>query len=258
VFKRLNYLWRLLGTGFSFFLFGFGGVLVWGVLFPLFAGFLGDGIDKKRCSRRLMQRIFRLYMNFMRFIGILNYEVIGREQLTKQGKIVVANHPCLLDIVFLISQIPNATCIVKPALIANPFMRIPIRAMGYIYAEDAELLLKRCQTELHEGGVLIIFPEGTRTTPGKPVKFQRGAAAIALQADVTILPVTLSCLPTTLTKHEKWYQIPQNKFTLRLIAGDDIKPIQMPIGTNRSLAARQLTRQLEAYFIEQLTAHGKT
>ncbi len=33
--KRLNYLWRLGATGFSFFIFGLGGLLFGGLLIPL-------------------------------------------------------------------------------------------------------------------------------------------------------------------------------------------------------------------------------
>jgi 1-acyl-sn-glycerol-3-phosphate acyltransferase len=258
MFKQLNYYWRLFGTGFSFFLFGFGGVLTWGLLFPIFAPLLGHGVSKKRRARLLMHYVFKGYMWLMRIIGILTFRVQGGSKLSLPGRVVIANHPCLLDIVFLISQIPNATCIVKPALIRNPFMRIPIRAMGYIYAEDPEDLLQRCAQELHEGGSLIIFPEGTRTTPGKPLKFQRGAAAIALQAQAKILPILLGCVPTTLTKQQKWYQIPEKRFTLSLEVGEDIELTQDSEISCRTVAARQLTRQLEAYFIKQLTHHGYT
>ena len=258
MFERLNFAWRLVGTGTSFFLFGAVGVLFWGLLFPLIEIFLGKGLQKKLKSRLLMHSIFRLYMNFMRGIGILNYQVQGAERLNAPGRLVVANHPCLLDVVFLISQIRNATCIVKPALAANPFMRIPIRAMGYIYAEESEALVERCAQELREGASLIIFPEGTRTTPGKPFKFQRGAAAIALQADAQILPITINCSPTTLTKHEKWYQIPQKKFTLSLDVGDHILLTPIVENVSRSLATRRVTRHLEQYFIERLAHHGKS
>jgi 1-acyl-sn-glycerol-3-phosphate acyltransferase len=255
--NRLNYCWRLFATGLAFFTFGAVGVVFWGLLFPLFERLLGQGIDKKRRSRLLMRRVFLIYMNFMRAIGILNYEVHGAERLDAPGRLIVANHPSLLDIVFLISQIKNATCIVKPALIRNPFMRIPINAMGYIYAEAPEVLVERCEAELREGGSLIVFPEGTRTTPGRPIKFQRGAAAIALQAQATIQPITLGCTPTTLTKHEKWYQIPAKRFTLSLHVGDDIVLTPNAGKLSRSLATRRLTRQLENYFIEQLEHHGK-
>ena len=258
MFKRLGYYWRLFGTGLSFFVFGAVGVTFWGMMFPLMAPFLGQGLQKKRRSRVLMMRVFRWYMNFMRGIGILNYQTQGNQRINTPGSLVVANHPCLLDIVFLISQIGNATCIVKPALANNPFMRIPINAMGYIYAEEPEHLVERCAHELREGATLIIFPEGTRTSPGKPFKFQRGAAAIALQAEAEILPITIRCSPTTLTKQEKWYQIPQKKFTLSLDVGDHIKLSPIVENASRSLATRRVTRYLEQYFIEQLAHHGKS
>lgn len=258
--ERINYLWRLFGTGLSFFLFGFVGVLFWGILFPVIEKFIGAGVQKKLRSRALMNRIFHIYMEFMRVIGILNYEVHGGERLNAPGRLVIANHPSLLDVVFLISQIRNATCIVKPALAANPFMRIPIHAMGYIYADDPEAVVKQCAEELHEGCSLIIFPEGTRTTPGKPLKFLRGAATIALESSAKILPVIIGCSPTTLTKREKWYQIPYKKFTLSLHVGEDFQLDEIDENTNRSrsLATRKLTRQLEKYFIEEQAHYGKS
>lgn len=258
--ERINYLWRLFGTGLSFFLFGFVGVLFWGILFPVIEKFIGAGVQKKLRSRALMNRIFHIYMEFMRVIGILSYEVHGGERLNAPGRLVIANHPSLLDVVFLISQIRNATCIVKPTLAANPFMRIPIHAMGYIYADDPEAVMKQCAEELHEGCSLIIFPEGTRTTPGKPLKFLRGAATIALESSAKILPVIIGCSPTTLTKREKWYQIPYKKFTLSLHVGEDFQLDEIDENTNRSrsLATRKLTRQLEKYFIEEQAHYGKS
>ncbi len=255
--EKINYFWRLFGTGVSFFLFGAVGVLFWGMLFPLIEIFIGAGIQRKLRSRALMQRIFHIYMAFMRAIGILSYEIHGGERLNAPGKLIIANHPSLLDVVFLISQIRNATCIVKPALAANPFMRIPIRAMGYIYAEDPETLVEQCANELREGCSLIVFPEGTRTIPGRPIKFQRGAAAIALQSSARILPITIGCSPTTLTKREKWYEIPPRKFILSLHVGHDIEVGPIDENASRSLATRSITRQLEQYFIEQLAHHGK-
>jgi 1-acyl-sn-glycerol-3-phosphate acyltransferase len=257
MFDRINYLWRLFATGFSFFLFGIVGVLFWGMLFPLIEKFIGVDIQKKLRSRAMMNRIFYIYMEFMRIIGILSYEVHGGERLNTPGRLVIANHPSLLDVVFLISQIRNATCIVKPALAANPFMRIPIHAMGYIYADDPEAVVKQCAEELHEGCSLIVFPEGTRTTPGKPLKFLRGAATIALESKVKILPVIIGCTPTTLTKHEKWYQIPHKKFALSLHVGEDFELDAIDENTSRSLATRNITRQLEKYFIERQANYGK-
>jgi len=245
----VNHLWRWCGTALCFFLFGFVSFLVWAVLFPVVAVFLGDGVAKKRRSRYLMHWVLRCYVGLMRGLGLLAYEVEAGERLNRPGRLIVANHPSLIDVVFLISLTRNATCIVKPALMGNPFMRIPIRAVGYLYAEDPRRLLDICAAELREGSSLIIFPEGTRTTPGRPVKFQRGAANIALEAGAKILPVHITCTPTTLTKQEKWYQIPPKRVLFRLRVGDDIDPCEQGDSDKRTIAARNLTAYLEQYFL---------
>ncbi|WP_245395071.1 hypothetical protein [methane-oxidizing endosymbiont of Gigantopelta aegis] len=42
------------------------------------------------------------------------------DKLNRPGQLIVANHPTLIDIVFLISRIPYACCIVKDSLWHNP------------------------------------------------------------------------------------------------------------------------------------------
>jgi len=45
---------------------------------------------------------------------------------------------------------------------------------------------------LREGGAVMIFPEGGRGNPdGEPTRFKPGAARMALEADVPVLPVTI-------------------------------------------------------------------
>lgn len=248
--SRANYLWRLFGTGLSFFLFGAVGLVVWGVLYPPVSLFLGNGPVKRRRSRFMMYRLFRFYIALMRLLGVLDHQMHNVERLKRPGRLIIANHPTLLDVVFLISLTPNATCIVKPGLAANPFMFIPIRAMGYLYAKAPEALLESGARELQEGSSMIIFPQGTRTMQGQDAKFQRGAANLALKSGSKILPVFIECKPPTLSKHEKWYQIPPRKAIITLTVGDEIDPLQYLETASRAIAARRLTRHLEQYFDE--------
>jgi 1-acyl-sn-glycerol-3-phosphate acyltransferase len=256
--ERLDYARRWCATAFSFFLFGAVGVLLWGLVFPGLAPLLGRGEILKRRAHRLMYAVFRAYVELMRVLGIFRYEVHGGERLHRPGRLVVANHPSLLDVVFLVSFIPNATCIVKPALVRNPFMRIPIRAVHYIYADDPESLLEECAREMREGASLVIFPEGTRATPGQPRQLQRGAANIALAAGAPILPVYIDCRPSMLTKRDKWYRIPERRVRFRFFVGEEIDPAGLTHGQPRSLASRALTRRLHEYFAEQDELHGNS
>ncbi len=49
--------------------------------------------------------------------------------------------------------------------------------------------LRECQDILAGGEVLVVFPEGTRTTDGRLQEAKPGAAMIAAQAQVPIVPV---------------------------------------------------------------------
>lgn len=52
--------------------------------------------------------------------------------------------------------------------------------------------IRRSLQWLHDGGAVVIFPEGERAgADGRVGKFKAGAARMALEADVPVLPVTI-------------------------------------------------------------------
>ena len=70
-----------------------------------------------------------------------------------------------------------------------------MRAQANIAIATADVIV--LVTDLRSGRPLLIFPEGTRTVPGLPLDFQRGAAYIALRSYLPVLPVLIDCNPTT-------------------------------------------------------------
>ena len=161
--SRLNHGWRIVATGLSFFAFGVGGVLLWALAFPMLALMVRKPARRQTLSRRLVQRSFAFHIELMRVLGVLSYEVRGRERLQRDGLLILANHPTLIDVVFLISLLPNADCVVKSSLARNPFTRGPVRAAGYVCNDDGAGLVEDCIAAVRRGGNLIIFPEGTRS-----------------------------------------------------------------------------------------------
>ncbi|WP_369678325.1 lysophospholipid acyltransferase family protein, partial [Enterococcus faecium] len=86
-----------------------------------------------------------------------------------KGQLIIANHPSLIDVVVLISIVRNADCVVKADLWKNPFLKGVVKATGYINNDaDPEYFLNQCQQSFARGNNLIVFPEGTRSVPGKP------------------------------------------------------------------------------------------
>ncbi len=249
--KWLDYWWRLFATGLSFTIFGLGGFLLWIAVFPLLNAVPGSKMQKRQWAQKCVHYSFYFFIGLMHRIGIMTYEITGLEKLNRPGQLVIANHPTLIDIVFLISRIPSANCIVKEKLWHNPFTRGPIVNAGYISNGDPEKMLNDCVDCLQDGGTMVIFPEGTRTVPGRPYKFHRGAAAIALRSGAIVTPVTLSCVPSTLTKAEKWYQIPHRRFHLAMHVGDDMVLDDFQAIDPKTLAVRRFNRYLQDYFSQQ-------
>lgn len=249
--KQLNYAWRLLATAISFSVFGIGGLLLWGVVFPFLSLLPGDLRQKNRRAQGCIHASFYFFIGLMHRLGIMTYRFDGLEKLNRPGQLILANHPTLVDIVFLLSRIKEGNCIVKQALWHNPFMRGPILNAGYISNGDPEKMIADCVTWLQSGGQLVIFPEGTRTVPGQAYRFQRGAAAIALQANTIVTPVTLHCTPSTLTKAEKWYQIPAKAFHLTAEVGDDLNLEPFLAESNKTLAVRHFNHSLQQYFSQR-------
>jgi 1-acyl-sn-glycerol-3-phosphate acyltransferase len=255
--KSFNYYWRLFATGLSFSAFGLGGVFLRTLVFPVLGVLATDQRQKTLWAQGCVQTSFYIFIGLMHRIGVMTYEINGLEKLNRPNQLIIANHPTLIDIVFLISRIPAANCIVKEKLWHNPYIKGAVINAGYISNGDPEKMIGESVACLKAGGTMIIFPEGTRSVPEAKYKFQRSAAHIAMQANAVVTPVTLSCRPSTLTKAEKWYQIPERRFHLAMQVDDDIVLDDFLAIEPKTIAVRRFNRYLQNYFEKQREQNGK-
>ena len=260
--QRLNYAWRLFATNLCFLTFGLGAWMFVILLFPAFhfsacVASLGLGWAHRRCQY-IIHLGFRLFIWMLWATGILTYEVQGREKLQQlKGTLIVANHPTLLDVVFLISMIPQSQCVVKQAAWSNPFLIGVMWGAGYIQNEDPFQLVEDCVRHLDEGSNLVIFPEATRTVRGRPMHLKRGAATIISMTKRPVVPISISCSQPTLSKADKWYLPAPEKFHMRLVVHDNYDPMLDIVDTGQlSLSNRRINRALQKLFTDGMTAHG--
>ncbi|WP_084684812.1 lysophospholipid acyltransferase family protein [Methylohalobius crimeensis] len=248
--------WRVIATALSFGVYGLGSLLLWYGVYPLT---FWRVLPARRgaYARRLSHRAFRFLTGFMAWVGMWRYEVEKADRLQQSGRIVVANHPSFLDILLLFSRLENAVCIVKPSLAAVPLVGRPIRCCRHLPAEDSRVLVSEAVRALHEGACLILFPQGTRTLPGREIRFQRSVARIALEAGVPMVPVYFDYRPLLFGKHQRWYHVPAVKPRVRMTVGEEIQPAEI-IGEELplSIASRRLSRWLERYFTAWERRHG--
>lgn len=253
--QRIERAWRLVWTGMAFVLFGLGGLLLTLMVFPLINLLIVDREKRSSVAQWLVHRAFRLHVSYMTTFGVIGVKMIGTEKLaTDRGVLIVSNHPSLLDVVLLIAAMKRAQCIVKYQIWENPFMRGVVDAADYIRNDgDPEKLVEDCVLELARGKNIVIFPEGSRTIPGVPVKLQRGVANIAVRAGAPIRLVTIECVPPSLMKGQKWYQIPtlKSQFTITVHGLVDINRFMGE--SSPSIAARHLN----AYLVEQFNGGAR-
>lgn len=251
---KLGRAWRILGTGCVFVLFGLGAIVISSTLFPLLRLSTRDPVVARRRIQRGMQRTFAFFVWVMKALGLLSYEVVGAERLHENGYLVIANHPTLIDVVFLVSLMPQVDCIVKRGLWHNPFLRWPVLWASYIPNSEGEALVDDCAATLRRGNSLLVFPEGTRTVPGRPLRMQRGAARIALAAGAPILPVTITCTEPMLTKGYPWYRAPQRRPHILIKVGEPLTITDCAVtdynagAATGGLAARRLTDFFAQYY----------
>lgn len=248
---RLSRAWRVPATGIGFALFGLGGVVLSLSVFPILYFMPAKQAQRAVYTRRVIGWVFRNYVRVLRWLGLLSYEFHRIEQLHRPGQLIIANHPSLLDVVFLMG-LTHASCVVKASLWRNPFTAMAVRAANYVSNSDPDLF-NRCVDTFKAGHSLIIFPEGTRTKPGQPMVFHRGPSNLALSAGMAITPVMIRCEPATLLKNQQWYEISAlpPHYTIRVLP-DVATSAYMAEGQMQGMAARQLTRDLVELFTQQL------
>lgn len=245
---RINWLWRLMMTGFCFVLFGTGGLLLSLVWFNLLLLVQRDRARRRRLARRSIAASFRFFLHVARGTGVLDYRIHNLDALRgDRGCLVVANHPTLIDYVILASVMPETDCLVKSALLRNPFVSGVIRAADYLINREAETLLSASQQRLAQGDTLLIFPEGTRTRSGEAISLQRGAANIAVRCHSDLRVVVIHCSEPLLDKKSHWYDVPPVKpvFTVDVRDRVNIDAFYDAKTQEPALAARQLNRHLQ-------------
>lgn len=248
--RSLGRCWRVAATGFCFSTFGLGGLLMRVLIYPVLQLAVWQPARRSVAVRWVVQHWFRTFVALMTAVGVLTWEVQGREKLQRRGLLVLANHPSLIDIVFLLSLVERPDCIVKGALVKNPFTCGPIRAAGFVTNDAGPGLVEDCVASVRAGNNLVIFPEGTRTPLAGPAnKLQRGAANIAVRGGIDITPVRIRCTPPMLPKGQAWWQVPARRAHFTIQVCDDIRVRDFTAAAaSDALAARRLTDHLSAYF----------
>ena len=211
----------------------------WNLLaLPLYA-LLPRGIGR-RIGRATIAGSYAFFWRIARRSGMLRLEAEVLDALRDEaGLIVVANHPSMLDALMLVAHLPRSACIMKASLSRNPLLGPGARLARYIRNDSAYGMVRCAVRDLREGGQLVMFPEGTRTTEAPLNAFHASFTLIARKAQVPIQTVFIDTDSPYLGKGWPLWRLPPLpiRFVVRL--GRRFPP------TPDHLALRD---EIEAYF----------
>lgn len=221
-------------------LFGVAGVIFNGGCWV--AGLLLAGTARERFLQGAIQREFAAFTRWLEWLRLLRMEYRGFDGRIGPSRVVVANHPSLLDAVFLIARVPAAVCIFKPAIRRNPVLGLAALRAGYLPSDSGLDLVKSAVAKIESGATLVVFPEGTRTpASGRLGAFRPGFALIARLARAPLQLVRITCAGELLTKERPCWKLPQLPARVVVEAGPCLDP-------NSPETTAELVANVEAWF----------
>ena len=124
----------------------------------------------------------------------LSLKVTGAGHVPSKGAfILAANHSSYLDAPLLSAAVPRAVrFIMRDKLLEFPLLGFVLKHAGAIPIKRRGMdlgAMKKALLTLKKGGVIGIFPEGTRSKNRQLKKAKSGIGALAAKAGVPVLPV---------------------------------------------------------------------
>ncbi len=175
----------------------------------------------------------------------ITHQIEGQENIPNEPCILLVKHQSMWETLALQLIFPPQVWVLKRELMWIPFfgwglaMTSPVAINRSTGREALKQLVQQGKARLARGLFVVIFPEGTRTVPGKRGKYHIGGAWLATQTNTPVVPVAHNA-------GEFWGKksFLKNPGVINLSIG---KPIQ-----SNNLKADKLNQQVEDWIEEKM------
>lgn len=137
-------------------------------------------------------------------------EVQGLENLPASSSVLVSNHQSNFDVLLILARIPkHVRFVAKTELYRIPLFGMALRASGNIEVdrtggERDRKKLEEAIAAVRERVSILFFAEGTRSPTGELGPFKKGAAILAIQAQVPLVPIIVAGTRDIMPKKSLW------------------------------------------------------
>jgi 1-acyl-sn-glycerol-3-phosphate acyltransferase len=131
-----------------------------------------------------------------RLICGIRLEVEGLENIPPGAVLIASAHQSAFDTFVWLTLVPRCCYVLKHELMRIPLFGGLIAATRMIWidrgagAAAMRTLLKEGARAMREQRQIVIFPEGTRSEPGRPRALQPGILALAARTGLPVVPVS--------------------------------------------------------------------
>ena len=163
----------------------------WGTLSLLLAPFL----PFQARYRFVVQRWCRFAVWLAWHVVGVRYRLSGLENIPKKPCVILSKHQSTWETFFLSGYFAPLSQVLKRELLFVPFFGWALALLKPIAIDRSQpkialkQLAKQGHERLQQGAWVLIFPEGTRIPTGEMGKFSRGGAALAVNANLPVLPI---------------------------------------------------------------------
>ncbi len=215
-------------------------------------------------NERAPDRLLTLWCNNLLRAAGMRIEVQGLERLPAGNAVYVCNHQSNFDPVLIYAKLgKHLRFIAKRELFKIPIFGAALRATGMIPVDrtgserDRESIANAVEA-VRSRVSLLFFAEGTRDPDGRLRPFKKGAAVLALQAQVPLVPLAVAGTKDVL--HKKSLLVHGGRPTV-LVVGEPILTSGMDLEKRDALnerahaAVAQMLESANAR-VEEMRNHG--
>ena len=177
------------------------------LLVIIFASFLPNG-------KILGTKLYNIFGLSGLIAAGIDLKVTGAEKIdASQSYVVISNHPSTLDIFTHITALPvSIRFLTKTELFRIPILSRALKVLGLprIDRKNAQMNLPKInesiQRVIDNKNSIMIFPEGTRSNQKELLPFKKGAAHVAKQFNLPIIPVVTHNSHNLMIKGSVWFK----------------------------------------------------
>jgi 1-acyl-sn-glycerol-3-phosphate acyltransferase len=165
------------------------------------AGFALAGLPLVAVHRRRAGAVARGFagcvLGLLRAVCGLKVEVRGLERLPATPVLIASKHQSAFETLLFTCLLPGAAFVLKREIVGLPVVGWYVAGLEPIAvdrgagASALRGMVRQAREAVAKGRHVVIFPEGTRTAPGRCVAYHPGVAALYAELGIPVLPVAL-------------------------------------------------------------------